>query len=618
MESNLTRARSISIQRSASVASTVDDRQRSPRSPNLKGNSWAISAAKLRQSNFGNHSRVLSETSVRPTFNKKNDRDQIRIASAMGSSVLSRTGIDSPDYSDDHSPVYRGGARILEPLREDELMGDTSSRGSPSYEKGSRTASALSKPRSSIQLSELRDQVQDLKGKITSLKNRTRRESMQRRSLQMLKSPSPFTDAESWSSPGPYMQHSPSPSHSLERSDETRSTPTINKTKGSPKVLDPTPEIEPEEEKVDDDVMVDDYYDSQSRTQSRLDTGLAIMEEEPIPEENPLSQHQYAEKTTWSPHSQVAEILNADEEFGDSIISSTNSTSSFDLESSELIDEPELPPLQSHEDRPDAFDYEHFVLNSAMGSFSRQGKRPSRSHSPSSSSDCSASTTSTTRPFYNTGDNFDMSTDSLPYSSPNGSPTFKSLRPENVRMHSEDGYGDNKRPNHSRQTSTDSVSTVATFATAISGNDPSSRNQSRAQSRTQSRQAGATKNGYLAPSRPVVPITSFSRPRPPSVLFPSLSEGSINKEPVQPSVKARNGILSLLLSVDGEREGQDDNVLRSLLPEDKALLRSVVEELQSAVGRLMGRGEGSDGARSMLEGVRRELSSGGHGDVHGL
>ena len=56
-------------------------------------------------------------------------------------------------------------------------------------------AAGITKARSSAQMSDLKGQMQDLKGKISPLKERPRADSLRRRSLQSLRTPSPFTAA---------------------------------------------------------------------------------------------------------------------------------------------------------------------------------------------------------------------------------------------------------------------------------------------------------------------------------------------------------------------------------------------------------------------------------------
>jgi hypothetical protein len=88
----------------------------------------------------------------------------------------------------------------------------------------------------------------------------------------------------------------------------------------------------------------------------------------------------------------------------------------------------EMPATERHEDRIDAFDYEHFFLHSAMGTYSLEGRR---------SSTGSDSSTATTRPVIA------------------------------VQTQEDEISSAEKRVSyHARNPSSDSISTVASFATA--------------------------------------------------------------------------------------------------------------------------------------------------------
>jgi hypothetical protein len=87
----------------------------------------------------------------------------------------------------------------------------------------------------------------------------------------------------------------------------------------------------------------------------------------------------------------------------------------------------EMPVTERHEDRVDAFDYEHFFLHSAMGTYSQEDRRSSTS---------SGTSTATTRPVAALQNADDLSTT------------------------------EKRSSYHQRNPSADSVSTIATFATA--------------------------------------------------------------------------------------------------------------------------------------------------------
>lgn len=592
MESNLTRARSISITRSPSTSSATNKDQ-SPGSPpnGLGGNGWAISAAKLRQTSFnssavnGGHARVASETALsnaKTTLSgRRLEGDRYRSSSAMGSKELDR-GYTSDDF---------GGRkqRHLEPLHEDELvppvLEDYSYRDSPSSGQSTisrlqdRSPSQLSHAKSNVQLRDLREQMQDLKGKVHSLKQRTREDTLQRRSMQMLKSPTPFTDADAWSNPGTSSGRNSALKDEIpkkvannlgEQASEEEPT-TIDDSSPHGSQSDSIPRrpstgsvwSQPEAEQVFDKRHSrfepgEFYFGSPTAHQTEFITPAKGNEGSDSPKD--LPDHTGKEEATDGP---------------------------LPSEIAEAADESQTTPL-SHEDRPDAFDYETFVLNSTMGSYSRQGRRPS----DSSSSNSTIGPVHSSMDDYSSSNNFQDAQSTLSLTT--SPPRAKASRPN---------Y-------HTRQSSTDSVSTVATFATAYSGDDDQARPNSRTQTRTLS-QAAVQQNSYLTPSyAPAIvrpPSTaSFSRPRPPSSAYHN-ADRSISPTFESTSIKARSQILSTLLAEPTDQSSRaSPDVLLAILPEDEASIRAVIEGLQRCCGRLI-RGDNISDVKKRLEHARRAL-----------
>ena len=116
------------------------------------------------------------------------------------------------------------------------------------------------------------------------------------------------------------------------------------------------------------------------------------------------------------------------------------------------VDEPEP---ERHEDRPDAFDYEHFILHSALGSYSRDA------HDSERDSATSFGSVETTRRYRSP----------TPGAEPDGEETGDDTI---IADQSDQNTPSSEtRPalrGHQRNNSVDSVSTVATFATATEGN----------------------------------------------------------------------------------------------------------------------------------------------------
>lgn len=129
-----------------------------------------------------------------------------RSASALGAAGGYRKPSKLGDVSG--AGVFRGNHMVsnypldtaLEPLSEDEDgsaagsardSGQYSSSGTPTF--GALSEKHLTRSASAAQMREIQDQMQGLKGKISTLKEQARADSMKRRSLQSLRTPSPFT-----------------------------------------------------------------------------------------------------------------------------------------------------------------------------------------------------------------------------------------------------------------------------------------------------------------------------------------------------------------------------------------------------------------------------------------
>ena len=773
MESNLSRARSISLSRPPSTADhhppADPDRPHprtsprassaaAPRAPGAPHHAWALAAGKPRQRNnsadassrsvggggaaggWGSqnqgHSRVLSETSVGGAALGLSSfpRDPLRATSAMGARVLAGGGSSrdrsiSPAADAWRDARGRAHGPVLEPLREDgaSAVGEEAEAGagdsgsdlpSPVFERGlpviaQRAAAApvvgetqaeegmgkeVARRRSNIQLSDLREQMQDLRGKVASLKKRTKEDSLQRRSLQMLKPASPFTDAESWAGSGAGMFRPPAGSAGSGRSSEA-----VERKAGGPaETLEDAPRAAekgnvkdaPKEEEpgtADDAATVDDYYDTHStfgarprgrslqQSPARVGSPSTHFEGStarssrvldappPHPDDEPYTAGLVASYDVDSSHASsvrdsvassardsVSSSVELDHEStprtADIGYESTPRQGNVDLEPPADID-PETPDAADrdpdvvpHESRPDAFDYETYVLDSTMGSFSRQSRhrrrhRPASSHSSSSSdiddavSSASVSTTRPTAPspepsapsappgpdpapaapVYNPDYDVDVAPDNIP-----SSPTVPFLA-----AHAPSAFAStNAMPNgvgagggpreHSRQNSADSVSTVATFATATSGTGGGGgRSASRSTSRSASRTAPraqlpapamhADANGRLTPS-----IPPRSRARTPTLTG------------ANPAVVEQ--VVGILLNRSGGISGGGavgSGGSGALGGEDEALVRGVVEGVVGACGSLVaGNGLGHESAkerraRERLVAARQALESWG-------
>ena len=473
MEGNLSRARSGLNSRPSSSMSTFTDRNAEGVSLyRIPGRSNGGFVAKFGQpnptlpsSNGKGHSRVFSETSV-PSSSlharaEELHREGVRASSAMGSNG---NGSDFHDQSEEQgvgaarnwfwTGLTRNGSyaghynNSLEPLHEDgpapasfeppaprestppsDEKSDYTSNGQKvsdavSFDAENPPASGLTRARSTNQMRDLRDQMQDLKGKISNLKQRARQDSMRRRSLQSLRTPSPFTAAEQWyNGPVSYREVQgtrgssvPPPTRLPQAESEQLRPKSQERLTGSAEHSQEPTIIEESSE--DGSLLHTQHHGDTSQDLAKSITDSPMREEiEPI-QERPVSLDD------------VKVEENKDSLYGDQ-----------DYHES-------LPTLtgERHEDRPDAFDYEHFFLHSGIGAVGR-GELSRRS---SNSSMYSVETTKPTNATVE--DPGDIEEDGA-----NRTPKVE----QRSVPHSQNG--------HYRKDSGGSISTVATFATATEG-----------------------------------------------------------------------------------------------------------------------------------------------------
>jgi hypothetical protein len=278
----------------------------------------------------------------------------------------------------------------------------------------------LTRSASSMQMRDLRDQMHDLKGRLSVLRDRARDDTMKRRSLQSLRTPSPFTAAEQWYtgaknygdgglSADAGVAHPPWKDGTSEAkgdsSDEklhvVRRQDSVNHA--------------PEYAASDATSVYEDV------SEGHRPSGELERHEEPLPEE----EERYNAASEDGQQEEANDDV--DNDYTDEMV---NHEELDDYESDASLYHDTLQTPLSHEDREDAFDYEHFFLHSAMGTISQQrhGRRDSIG---SCSSEDSVET------------------------------TRGPIAPTGL----------NERPSisHLRSESTTSVSTMATFATATEG-----------------------------------------------------------------------------------------------------------------------------------------------------
>ena len=459
MEDNLARARrSLSATPSTSRSSPMTRFSRlSPyEKTSLKVDSWHLASVKRRQLDYnsspgssGRHVRVFSETSVpsrMPTLfpGKSEDNQRPRASSTMNSAEsvhINQAGMIR-ETSDDMirgsvSPIDPSNGlvdrsnRQLEPLHEDEsdvalndtispldgppLVNDTrlyrrlttSGTGGP-YSAPRSSGRELARARSNIQLRDLREQMHDLKEKVTSLQQRTRRDSLRRRSLQTLKTPSPFTVAPDWANSEGYFGSSPNStsigSDGLGHGNLARGF--------SPLATSSNPRSGEQLVKVNEDD----------------EDGVAHHDADVKKDLNGNAQRDafHIERTDLEPdgdksQSEEEEFVEAEENDGEPVYA---------------IKE------ERHEDRADAFDFQHVFLYS--------GNSTSQQVDSRRNSQSSRESVETTRPDTSHADENQDST-----------------RDEHAVQPSAPKANQYNHSAHSRQNSKDSISTAATFATAM-------------------------------------------------------------------------------------------------------------------------------------------------------
>ncbi|KAF2632048.1 hypothetical protein BU25DRAFT_383604 [Macroventuria anomochaeta] len=381
-----------------------------PRTPSYHRNSLLYS----NNNNSPGHARGASETSIplpfTPSYTSKMSTSK-RASSAMGAT----SGPWSPEgFGHGRFPIKE--SRSHEVMRDPRNTWNSTDYQTPrrSTSRSSRSPSALETlreddnghtlQRSASATSGLRDQMNDLKGRISSLKQRAQEDHMRRRSLQSLRTPSSFTSSEVWyhgkdgyqAGVSPVTQNAglgikaESPTRKLLYEDGDSPTTTFSQRQGERMLV----------------------------SRDRSPKGLGIQQAGV----NPPSTIDEVTERSESTHG----IEDADENDFVSVNRDDLGPGGNSVYEDAVY---EMPATERHEDRVDAFDYEHFFLHSAMGTYSLEDRRSSTS---------SNSSTATTRPV-------------------------------TAMQTSEDLSNAEKRISmHQRNPSVDSVSTVATFATAAS------------------------------------------------------------------------------------------------------------------------------------------------------
>lgn len=482
----------------------------------------------------------------------------------------------------------------------------------------------LTRARSTAQMRDLRDQMQDLKGKISNLKQKAREDSLRRRSLQSLRTPSPFTAAEQWytGTSDPVSTHQNQVTEAPDIKDSTQIAELDAKTKAPP---EPGHSGISRSSEPDQQHGIIPGHDEDSINGARKEFDIVpdpYRSSSDSPSVCGRAAHEGLELAETNFHgTEELEMINAYDEGFDPEDCHRND----DHEAEEGIigqDAPEgqirhdtfhAPLGDRHEDRPDAFDYEHFFLHSGMCHSSTADLSRTSSHSSMYSEETTKPTNSVTEePSENDECNYGLG--------PNETPADSNTRP-NI---------------HLRQNSAGSISTVATFATATEGRGPDDEKdedgwisrrpmagnwplESPAKRVLDQNRRDAPRFPGSKHARGVGVATSIKQPR--STTYPVRS--SSLSTPIQPCSSASPpsssswGLLSALSASTPTQEGVSATTLQ-LRDGDKDLVERLIRSLFNVCVHLhTGSAEGERYEnkiwRRRLDAARRVLD----GDIHG-
>lgn len=360
-----------------------------------------------------------------------------------------------------------------------------------------------SRAQSQLQVRDLQDQMKGLHIKISSLKVKAQEDNLRRRSLQSLRTPSPFTEGDQWY-----------PS-ALELKNSNGS---LRSNTGRGHTAEAQENHHHQERQEPETVRNGFTYDQRNYRTEQPETKL---QRKPSAASHAVSLNEslYEDAEEGNYDMDGSSGSDIDREALEEIL--REPLDDEDLEES-LEAFPAVPQhieMTPHEEREDAFDYEHFILHSALGNYSRSKLRRT--------SNVSTSSVETTRP-----------------------------------------YHEAPGTRHSRSDSTASLSTIATFATAIEGDDDiesvlywdkkfndgrSSASQCRSQQSLTSAEL-RSRQPYTEPAQPAGDSGSMGTPRASrkqashNGLTNGTDASSRTLSPVQRSDSATSSIVSSLMS----------------------------------------------------------------------
>jgi hypothetical protein len=475
------------------------------------------------------HVRNLSETSVPSGSVNHSKHPEVRSASAMeygrgGRSIDSLLDERSkPAFTKDHSTASnRSQSSPLTVLQEEEGSASTDF-ASPESSENTGLAIRVDKSRyftndcgygltrsqSQMSTRELRDQLNGLKNKIADLRTGQRAERSRRNSLQNLRTPNSFTEAEEWYAGAAEYKSGVSPlstnagmglrsNKDVENAFPKSPTPPRSpKLPRSPK--SPSSPRSPRSPSFAKTMAIDD---SQSGVVPTAYFGQDLHSYSSTPNPPPTLRAVDRDRDDQDSYIQDSLYEDAFEERSDEVDNSVAASQEEQIYLNEVLEEslqdaePEVPSIpgvyqpvepERHEDRADAFDYENFFLHSALGNYSQAGLHRRNI----------SQATAESRMSYESSDS--VETTRAPRTEENEARFDVEGKEENVaggeRMNDstfieEEEEEEEEEPptptgpqapfaQHFRSNSTESVSSTATFATATEGD-----NDSRAESDT--------------------------------------------------------------------------------------------------------------------------------------
>ncbi|KAK3335651.1 hypothetical protein B0T19DRAFT_14408 [Cercophora scortea] len=301
---------------------------------------------------------VLSKSAdhIRGTADEKHGRSTYKISTARDPGLQPLNEDDAAQLEELESQ----GAKL------DQFLSPTF--GAPQDESTHGSGRGLQRSASAAQMRDIKDQMKDLKGKISSLREQARADGAKRRSLQSLRTPSPFTHSQidQW-----YAEPKSDGSSEAGTSSQPKNRNPWNGEESSVngEGKDKSNENDGLEEEDEDSI----FNDAEDQTQLRPAGDRSIQRMSvPLPI---LTQHAAEVDMEDDDHSDML-TQNGDDYGDDDDDGDADFQDAVDLdyasESGDSLYHDTVQHPLSHEDREDAFDYEHFFLHSAMGTMSQQ------------------------------------------------------------------------------------------------------------------------------------------------------------------------------------------------------------------------------------------------------